>query len=681
MLEAPLLVPEDGAVLIQVHVDAPDAGGRRAVRVYSRAADAQEDAAWLRHASGVLSGDGTVGEFPDLATWPPAGAAPAPAGQVYEALTRAGMAYGPVFRGLRAVWRRADEVFAEVALPDGADAAGFGIHPALLDAALHAATPRDAGADAGQPLTPFVLVSWSGAVLHARGARVLRVRLSSGTGHDVSVACADVTGAPVFSAESLIWQPVTAADGPAPAAATDQAEDVLLTVRWEPAELPGALRLSAGGWAIVGEDTAGAALAFAPSGSGQAYPTAAALGAALSGGAPAPDVIILPCVPGPDATADAAVRTRALTHQVLGTVQELLASERLASSRLVVVTRGAMAASDTEAVTDPAGTAIWGLVRTAQLEAEGRLVLADLDGLDSSVRVLAAAARTGEPQLALRDGHALVPRLTRAGAAGPVPPHIGGTGTVLITGGTGVLGGVLARHLAAVYGVRHLLLVSPLGPDAPGAADLVTELAALGAEATVAACDVADRPALAALLASIPAERALAGVIHCAGVLDDGVLSSLTPERMDAVLRPKADGAWNLHELTADLDLAIFVMFSSAAATWGGAGQANYTAANAFLDGLASYRQGRGRVALTLAWGLWAEGGMSAHLAQTDLMRMARAGSSVSPSPAAWRCSTPRSVPQARPRSQSGWTSRRFARSARRCRPSCPAWPEAPAAG
>ena len=202
---------------------------------------------------------------------------------------------------------------------------------------------------------------------------------------------------------------------------------------------------------------------------------------------------------------------------------------------------------------------------------------------------------------------------------------------MLITGGTGTLGRLIARHLAASHGVRHLLLTSRRGPRAPGADSLVAELAALGAEATITACDVADRGALADLLAAIPADHPLSAVVHAAGALDDGILQSLSPDRVETVLRPKADAAWHLHELTQGLKA--FVLFSSVTATIGNPGQASYTAANAFLDGLAQYRRAHGLPATSLAWGLWAEiSGMTSQLTQADLARLARHG--IAPMPA-----------------------------------------------
>ncbi|MEV8479342.1 SDR family NAD(P)-dependent oxidoreductase [Streptomyces sp. NPDC051173] len=202
-------------------------------------------------------------------------------------------------------------------------------------------------------------------------------------------------------------------------------------------------------------------------------------------------------------------------------------------------------------------------------------------------------------------------------------------GTVLITGGTGGLARELARHLVTRRGVRHLLLAGRSGPDAPGAAELRDELTGLGAEVTLAACDVADREAVAGLVAGVPVEHPLTAVIHTAGVLDDGVVTSLTPERLSGVLRPKADGAWHLHEATAHLDLAAFVMFSSISGVTGTPGQGNYAAGNVFLDALARYRAAKGLPAQSLSWGAWAQGsGMTAALSEADMRRISSYGAS-----------------------------------------------------
>jgi len=208
-----------------------------------------------------------------------------------------------------------------------------------------------------------------------------------------------------------------------------------------------------------------------------------------------------------------------------------------------------------------------------------------------------------------------------------VPVAVDPGGTVLITGGTGVLGGIVTRHLASRYGVRNFVLTSRRGASSAGAAELKAELAELGAQVAFAACDAADRESLALVLAGIPVETPLTAVVHAAGVIDDGAVPSLDAARLDAVVRPKADAAVHLHELTADLDLAAFILFSSVSAVFGGPGQANYAAANGFLEGLAQARRGAGLPATAMAWGMWEErSGLTAHLSDVDVSRMARGG-------------------------------------------------------
>ncbi|MGZ4578791.1 MAG: SDR family NAD(P)-dependent oxidoreductase, partial [Mycobacterium sp.] len=206
-------------------------------------------------------------------------------------------------------------------------------------------------------------------------------------------------------------------------------------------------------------------------------------------------------------------------------------------------------------------------------------------------------------------------------------PDAWAAGTVLITGATGMAGSALARHVVTRHDARNLVLVSRRGLDAPGAAELVTELSAAGARVQVVACDAADREALAKVIADISVQQPLSGVIHAAGVLDDAVISSLTSERVEAVLRAKVDAAWNLHELTRDLDVSAFVMFSSMAGLAGASGQANYAAANSFLDGLAVHRRAHGLPAMSLAWGLWDQASaMTGALGAADRARLGRDG-------------------------------------------------------
>ncbi|OBA78320.1 polyketide synthase [Mycobacterium sp. 1164966.3] len=905
-LAAPLVLPAAGSVAIQVVVGGPDETGARAVSVFSRA---ETGSGWLLHAEGALSA-GSVAPASDLSVWPPVGAVAMDLGDGYERLAERGYGYGPAFRGLTTMWRRGDEVFAEVALPEeaGVSATGFGVHPVMLDAALHAVILAAKGADGIEGSDDSVLVpfSWQGVSLHAAGASAVRARIVRTTPSAVSIDLADGLGLPVLSVASMVARPVS--DQQLKAALSGSGGDRLFEVVWAPASASSAAAaattpsyqvfesepangdpvtgvrtatgaalsavqswlaephsgtlvvLTRGAVALPGEDIAdlaGAAVWGLVRSAQTEHPghillvdsdaplddtaVAAALAVGepqvvMRGGQPhiarvhasrAVDGVLVPpdgsdntawrlgmtsagtfenlrLEPAPDAGAPLAPRhvrvaSRAMAANfrdvmialglypdpdaAMGVEASGVVLEATAASRFAVGDRvaglfpegtGSIATtderlllkvpadwSDADAATAPVGFATahyalstlakvrrgqrilvhaatggvgmaavqlarhrglevfatasrgkWDTLRamgfdddhiadSRSLEFEGKfrevigktgmagidVVLDSLAGefVDASLRLVAPGGMFLEMgKTDIRDPDAIAQEypgvryrafdlfeagpdhiqrmltdladMFDAGILRPLPVttfdirlapaalrylsqarHVGkvvmtvpdawASGTVLITGGTGMAGSALARHVVARHGVRRLVLVSRRGPDAPGAQELAAELGASGAHVQLVACDAADREALAKVIADIPVQHPLSTVIHAAGALDDAVVTSLTPERMDVALRAKVDAAWNLHELTRDLDVSAFVMFSSIAGLAGAAGQGNYAAGNSFLDGLAAHRQAHGLPAVSLGWGLWDQASaMTGGLETVDFARLARDG-------------------------------------------------------
>ncbi|MFJ9562752.1 type I polyketide synthase [Streptomyces fuscichromogenes] len=618
----PLALSDDAPLRLQVALGAVQPDGRRTARVYSRPESADGDVPWTRHADGLLVASPADRADQALAEWPPAADA-VDTDALYDRFDAAGIQYGPLFRAVTSCWQRGSEYFAEVVLPAAAESAvtGFGLHPALFDSALHVLglSVSDTGAAARLPF------EWSGVSLHTRGATRLRVWAALQADGSFRLRAADTTGRTVLTVDCLTVLPVPAGW----AQVHSRYRSALFHQEWRPTKPPNTPP-PAGTWAAVGTAPTTFTVSAPPS---QTYSDLDSLRKALAAGAATPDVAVLPVeAMTPVGPEDLATTTQRLVCGVLDSLQEWLADEQAADTRLVLLTRGAVSASPGEAA-DPALAAVWGLVRSAQSENPGRLVLADLDADAASLAALPAALACPEPQVAIRSGTVKVPRLTRpapdrttapAMRDGFPPRALDPEGTVLITGGTGTVGSVLARHLVVRHGVRRLLLAGRQGVAAPGSEELTTELTALGAEVTVAGCDVSDRTAVAGLLASIPARHPLTAVIHAAAVLSDGVIASMTADRVARVMAPKVHAACHLDELTEGQDLAAFVLFSSCAGVFGTAGQGNYAAANVFLEALAQRRRARGQAATALAWGLWEERSeLTARIDDRSLDRMA----------------------------------------------------------
>ncbi|MEV6727133.1 SDR family NAD(P)-dependent oxidoreductase [Streptomyces xanthochromogenes] len=581
-LPAPSGRPEgsaDGAVWLQVRSGVPDDSGRRALTVHSRqdsgSGSGPEEgggAPWTLHAEGYFRRDDTTERV----------AAATSDGAVDVSLS--------------------DEVADE--------AAWYGIHPELLGAALPERVPSSEGHTVPVP------ADWYGVRLYATGARDARARATGLDEHTLSLQLTDGQGELVATVDSIGYRDIPVEEFRA--TRTDDG-DALFTVEWSPVTGPAEAEVPPLRWGVLGAIDSD----FVATG-GDHIPARFADVAAAGAAASSVDAVVLPWASTD--TEDVTASLHSDTQRILALLQQWLADDRFGDVPLILLTRGAVAMSDAPMV-DLAGAAVWGFVRSAQSEAPGRIVLLDADGAVTMERLSEVVAST-RPETALRADGVLAPRLRRVPAAAePGKPSWDPAGTVLVTGGPGTPGVSIARHLAEEHGVRHLVLARGAAERTNEETKLVADLAEIGTGVTLATCDVADRGALALLLADIPADRPLAGVVHTAGVIDDGPLATSTPERLDAVLRPKADGAWNLHEATRDADLTAFVLFSSTVGVFGGPGASNYAAANAFLDALAEHRRGSGLPATSIAWGPWeADGTAPTDRGDAELERLVRSG-------------------------------------------------------
>ncbi|WP_053654593.1 SDR family NAD(P)-dependent oxidoreductase [Streptomyces sp. MMG1121] len=627
VIEAPLILPEEGGIQVRVELAAPDESGRRAVSVHSRPEGDEPD--WTRHAAGTLVPEDLESDEPALA-WPPDGATSVPVDleSVYAGLAERGYEYGPAFQGLCAVWTRDDEIFAEVALPEQQqeDAGRFSLHPALLDASLHA--PLIHGT--GLPRLPF---SWNGITLWTRGASRLRAHFVPAGEETWQVTVTDQTGVPVARIDALIGRQVTqeqlAGARLARETGSSRLDNWVYGTTWTPTEPTDPAAAPTGTWLVVvpagrTDDAVVTACLTALGDRGtDAVPLPVdgtdrdTLADLLTAAVPDVDTItgVLSLLALDEATHPAHPGVTGGLAATLALVQALGDAE--IDAPLWLVTQGAVATSDTDPVHSADQAALWGLGQVAALEHPGRWGgLIDLPAtLDDETGALLTTVLGGsgdEDQLALRAKAVLARRLERTPLYRPQPDETPWqpTGTVLITGGTGALGGHVARRMAA-GGAQHLVLVSRSGTDSPGAAELTAELAEAGARVTVAAVDVADRQALADLLAKLAADGdPVRTVVHAAGVNGFGSLEETTLDDFAAVVSAKVAGAAHLDALLGDTPLDAFIVFSSIAGVWGSGSQSAYSAGNAYLDALALRRQALGRTATSIAWGAWAGGGM-----------------------------------------------------------------------
>ncbi|TDE24971.1 type I polyketide synthase, partial [Actinomadura sp. 6K520] len=644
-LHTPLVLDPGSPTRIQVTVEAADDNGHRPLAIHSRldgGADVTGEHTWTCHATGVLAPSGAPPETPDMTAWPPPGGRPVPVEDLYQRFDERNLNYGPLFQGVRRAWSSPDGMFAEIALPDPDAATGYTLHPALLDAAMH---PTALAADStthdqdGHPYLPF---TWNGVTVHAADATALRVAITSRSGDNgngsIAITAADPGGRLVATIDTLTLRPftsdLTAGSGPAP-------RDQLFTLDW-PALPPATAPEPDGPYAVLTEHDPELAreLQSALTAPTRAYTDLVELSASANGSGP-PQILLVPCPATGDGGDDDEVvgHAHATTKRVLRLVQQYLTDDRFTQSHLVLLTTRSTTAGGRETV-DLAQTPLWGLVRSVQTEHPDRITIIDLDGRPAGHQALGSAIGIAlehrEPQLAIRGTTVHAPRITRLPAAGEAesgtgrgtaPAALDPDGTVLVTGGTGTIGRLITEHLVTGHGVTHLVVASRSGRRAPEARELRRRLEELGAQVTIAACDTADPRMLADLLTAVPDEHPLTAVVHAAGVIDDGIVTALTPDRIDTVMAPKVDAAWNLHRQTRHLPLAAFVLFSSAAATFGPPGAAGYAAANVFLDALAAHRRAEGLPAHSIGWGYWQEvTGMTAHLTDTDRNRVARSG-------------------------------------------------------
>ncbi|XXX76158.1 SDR family NAD(P)-dependent oxidoreductase [Sorangium sp. So ce134] len=643
-IQAPLRFVDGAARRVQVVLSERTAEGTP-VAIYSRSLEAEREEGWVSHAAGYVqaAGDDERPARLDLEALRARCPAALSVEDAYARFTEAGIEYGPAFQGVVELWKGQGEALSRLSLPEEAGGAGegYGVHPALLDAAVQTVAGALETSDQ-QSYLPFEFSAFA-RFGEATAAAWAHVRLTSALEPQAetftaTITLADAAGQVVAALSDLRCKRASA-EALRRAGARASAQASLYRLAWQEQPASGGERAPAGTWVLLDQGSAlaprlearlrasgarvvRATFAELGDGAGQALADAEAIAGTVCLWAEEPP-------PASDAGASVADQAERSSAGALGVIQALIG--RGAASQLWFVTRGAQAVEPGETVA-VAQAPQWGLGRVVMAEhPELGCRLVDLDpgaedGLDALWQELCRP--DDERQVAVRAGKRLALRLAAAPAApGDPAPALASAaeGTVLITGGLGALGLHVARWLWEEHRVGHLLLVGRSAPEGERLAE-VERLRAAGAAVTVAQADVGEARDVERLLASIPAERPLRGVVHAAGVLDDGVLVEQSAARIATVFGPKVRGAWNLHELTQRASLDFFVLFSSLSSVLGSGGQGNYAAANAFLDALAHARRALGLAGQSLNWGAWSDGGLASAMPAALRARSARTG-------------------------------------------------------
>ncbi|MEV5598708.1 SDR family NAD(P)-dependent oxidoreductase [Streptomyces sp. NPDC052496] len=615
LLSDPLLLPMDGtAVEIQLAVEPADAAGARAAAISSRTTGTDT---WVRNAQGLLSAP--RGPAPSGPTGLPAAQdRPQGAGELYEALRAMGYGYGEAFQGVRTAEQRGEWVLSDVALPAAAQVnhRGFTVHPALVDAALHAAVRHGLMGEpgAGRIAVPFL---FSGVRLGSGPVGDSCRAAARPVGPDaVALTLTDADGRLLLSVDRMVVRGLSL-----PGAQPDLDAAALYAMQWDPVADDAAEECRI---CVVGADGRDLTTLVRDAARGGISVATLDEAAMVTRGLPGAWQVVLPA-PGLAGTTGEQVHASA--EWALETIQQWLRNEEIAGRvPLAFVTQDAVTVPG-DATSGLEDSALWGLVRSAQTEYPDHFRIVDVSSCTAAdAGTVATALTRSEPQLAVRGDRVLRPQLVPYAAAEGARPDLG-RGTVVITGGTGTIGREVARHLITEWGAQRLTLLSRSGDGAPGVAAFRSELEALGAAVQVLAADTSDAQSVQAALAKARTEGPIAGLVHAAGVLDDSIVTNMTPAQLHTVLRSKVDSALHLDAATRDDDLQFFVLFSSLYGVLGGPGQANYAAANTFLDQFAAWRRAQGQPAEAIAWGLWSQAsGMTGHLGEGDLLRLRRNG-------------------------------------------------------